>query len=95
MTCKGNCIYFELCQFFDGKYESPSDCDFFKDRSRFKEISTPHGRLIDVNKLKSIIGLMASHPCGCQLETVKDVLWLLDGKVEGEYVVPTIVEAEE
>lgn len=61
----------------------------------FNEISTPHGRLIDVNKLKSIIGLMTSHPCGCQLETVKDVLWLLDGKVEGEYVVPTIVEAEE
>lgn len=66
-----------------------------EERYVVQEIATPHGRLIDVNKLKSIIGLMTSHPCGCQLETVKDVLWLLDGKVEGEYVVPTIVEAEE
>ena len=37
MTCK-DCIHYELCQFFDGKYESPSDCDFFKDRSRFVEL---------------------------------------------------------
>ena len=37
MTCK-DCIHYELCQFFDGKYESPSDCDFFKARSRFVEL---------------------------------------------------------
>lgn len=37
--CEEDCIYFELCQFFDGKYYSPCDCDFFKDRSRFVELS--------------------------------------------------------
>ena len=42
MTCK-DCIHYELCQFFDGKYESPSDCDFFKDRSRFVELPCKHG----------------------------------------------------
>lgn len=36
--CEENCIYFELCQFFDGKYYSPCDCNFFKDRSRFVEL---------------------------------------------------------
>lgn len=100
-TCK-DCVHDNLCD-IKQRYNHPKYalqhiekyCEHFKDSSRFKEISTPHGRLIDVNKLKSIIGLMTSHPCGCQLETVKDVLWLLDGKVEGEYVVPTIVEAEE
>ena len=36
--CEEDCIYFELCQFFDGKYYSPCDCNFFKDRSRFVEL---------------------------------------------------------
>lgn len=37
-NCEEDCIYFELCQFFEGKYYSPCDCNFFKDRSRFVEL---------------------------------------------------------
>lgn len=46
--CEEDCIYFELCQFFDGKYYSPCDCDFFKDRSQFVELPCKVGDTVFV-----------------------------------------------
>ena len=49
--CEEDCIYFELCQFFDGKYYSPCDCDFFKDRSRFVELPCRVGDKVYFNNV--------------------------------------------
>lgn len=59
-NCEEDCIYFELCQFFEGKYYSPCDCNFFKDRSRFVELPNdfPKGRLTTDKPLGNFDALM-------------------------------------
>ncbi len=60
------------------------------------EIPTPHGRLIDADKAAHSILMMSSHPCGCSIENVKDVVeWLRFVNGDGNnFAFPTIIEAE-
>ena len=61
-----------------------------------KDIPTPHGRLIDADKAAHSILMMSSHPCGCSIENVKDVVeWLKFINGDGNnFAFPTIIEAE-
>lgn len=60
------------------------------------EVPTPHGRLIDAEKAAHSILMMSSHPCGCSIENVKDVVeWLRFVNGDGNnFAFPTIIEAE-
>lgn len=60
------------------------------------EIPIPHGRLIDADKAAHSILMMSSHPCGCSIENVKDVVeWLKFINGDGNnFAFPTIIEAE-
>ena len=61
-----------------------------------KMLPTPHGRLIDADKAAHSILMMSSHPCGCSIENVKDVVeWLRFVNGDGNnFAFPTIIEAE-
>ena len=60
------------------------------------KVPTPHGRLIDADKAAHSILMMSSHPCGCSIENVKDVVeWLKFINGDGNnFAFPTIIEAE-
>ena len=68
----------------------------FENDYTVEEIPTPHGRLIDADKAAHSILMMSSHPCGCSIENVKDVVeWLKFINGDGNnFAFPTIIEAE-
>ena len=73
-------------------YTNTGDNEFHQ----VKELSKPHGRLIDADKAATSILMMNNHPCGNSIETVNDVVeWLRFADENGNNVAfPTIIEAE-
>lgn len=80
----------------DTEFASPYDNGHNIQRYLITEIPTPHGRLIDADKAAHSILMMSSHPCGCSIENVKDVVeWLRFVNGDGNnFAFPTIIEAE-